>query len=665
VAKYTPESVERVKDAIDMVDLVGAKTELRRSGANRLEGLCPFHDERTPSFGIDPVQKVYHCFGCGAGGDAITFVMETEGVGFLEAVELLADRYGIELELADEDPREAEKRRHRARLYELLERTCAFYERMLWESREGERAREYLLGRGLTEEALRRFRVGYAPSAWDTVLLASQRAGYRPQELYAAGLVKRGREGRLFDMFRRRITFALADTRGRVIGFGARAMGDDQKPKYVNTPESELFHKRRQVYAAHLARAAAAKAGSVVVVEGYTDVVALHQSGIENAVAIMGTSMTDEQVAALKRLAPVAHLALDADDAGQEAMLRAARIAEREKLEMRIVPLTAGLDPADLVVREGPDAMRRLIDRSQLFVRFRVERLLAQGDVSSAEGKDRLLEDLKPVFRLLRPSILRGELVRAVADRLSISDADADALLRQPSRDPAADRAEAPAPRRRPAAGAGAPGARPGGGRAAPPRGDGGDPGGDRPPIDESMYVPSEEDAGAPPAAAPPRRPASAGAHGRAPGASRAPDLGAILARTEEAERRFLAFCLALPALGEEALAKVTLDEHFTSALTRRAAEHLRGRLEHPRSDLPPDDPELDALITELVVRAGREPATAETLEAQRLQLELRRIDQRMRAARDRGEGGIVELARARQEVKAQFDLAMERANAG
>ena len=634
--KYTPDSIDRVKAAVDFVDLVGAKTELRRAGANRLEGLCPFHDERTPSFGIDPVQKLYHCFGCNAGGDEIKFVRETEGVDFVTAIELLADRYGVELEVEDEDPREAERRQRRARLYELLERTCTFYERTLWESTEAAPAREYLLSRGLSEESLRKFRVGYAPSAWDTVLMASQRAGYKARELYDAGLVKRGRDGgRVFDMFRRRITFALTDPRGRVIGFGARAMGDDQKPKYVNTPESELFQKRRQVYAADLSRAAAAKAGSVLVVEGYTDVVMLHQAGLENAVAIMGTSLTDEQVLALKRLAPVAHLALDADNAGQEAMLRAAEIAEREKLEMRIVPLGEGMDPAELVVAKGPDEMRGLVERSLPFPNFRVRRAMSQADTSSAEGKDRLLEELKPVFRLLPPSIQRSELVRLVADRINIPDTQADELLRQPQRDTGrapAPRRPAPTPRQAPAP------------RQQPqPARDF-----DRPPPDDSLYY---DDPG------PERAPRSAPQQSQ-----RGPDLATILARTEEVERRFLAFCLALPDIGGEQLARVDPDEHFTSWITRRAAAHLRTHLTTPREDLPDDDPELDALITELVVRAAREPASPATLDAQRLQLELRRLDRRLAAIAASGEGGATELATRRAAIKAEFDRAIEQA---
>src|SRR5215210_7842832 len=216
MARYTQESREKVRDAIDFAELVGARTELKRSGTNRLQGLCPFHEERTPSFGIDPVEKLYHCFGCGAGGDVFSFVMETEGLDFGGALEWLADRAGIELERESEDPREAARRVRRDRLLALLERTAAYYVRVLWESAEAASARAYLAGRGLEEAALREFRVGYAPSRWDRVLVASRSAGFSEDELLAAGVATRGRDARgLYDRFRERIVFPLCDERGR------------------------------------------------------------------------------------------------------------------------------------------------------------------------------------------------------------------------------------------------------------------------------------------------------------------------------------------------------------------------------------------------------------------------------------------------------------------
>ena len=429
--RFSPDSRERVRDAVDMIDLVGTRTELRRAGATRYQGLCPFHDERTPSFGIDPLNKLYYCFGCGKGGDCFSFVEEAEGLRFPEAMQFLADRYGVELEVEAEDPQEAARREQRERLLELLERTATFYVRHLWESREAAGAREYLTRRGLDEATLREFRVGYAPSAWDTVLLASRRAKFSNQEIVAAGLAVRGKEGRIYDRFRRRITFPLCDARGRVLGFGARALGADQEPKYLNSPEGDVYHKGRQLFAVDIARAAAAKAQTVIVAEGYTDVLMLHQAGLKNTVGIMGTAMTPEQVGELARLAPTVLLALDADSAGQEAMVRAERLARARKLAVRVVPLPAGSDPAELVQARGAEAVASLVDASIPFVQFRVHKTLAAADLSSAEGKDRAIDDLRPAFAsdVLPPSALREELLKTVADRLELPQSQVSSWL--------------------------------------------------------------------------------------------------------------------------------------------------------------------------------------------------------------------------------------------
>jgi DNA primase len=415
VARYTADSKERVRAAVDFVELVGARTELRKAGQRRYTGLCPFHDERTPSFGIDPVEKLYHCFGCGEGGDVFKFVMETEGLDFASALESLAERAGIELEAEQEDPGAAKRRDREGRLLALLERTAAYYVRVLWESREAEDARAYLLGRGLTEGALRQFRVGYSPSAWDTVLNASRRAGYGNEEVFAAGLAVRGREGRIYDVFRGKIMFPLADRRGRVRGFGARAMRDGQGPKYVNTREGEVFSKGRQLFGIDVARAAAAKAGSVVLAEGYTDVIALHQAGFGNAVGAMGTALTAEQARELGGLASVVLLCLDADAAGRQAAVRAASVLP-DRLELKVVGLPPGADPADIVGEEGgADRMRELLEGAVPFARFQVERTL------EGARDDEALGEVAGVIRSLPQGILRDELVKLASSRLGIS----------------------------------------------------------------------------------------------------------------------------------------------------------------------------------------------------------------------------------------------------
>lgn len=591
MARYTSESKDRVRDAVDMVDLVSSRTELRRAGLNRLTGLCPFHEERTPSFGINPVEKVYHCFGCQAGGDAFTFVMETEGVDFTGSLELLADRYKVALELEQEDPRDAERRQGRERLLELLDRTSAFYVRQLWESEEARRAREYLSERGLQEATLREFRVGYAPSAWDTVLNASRRAGFGNRELWEAGLAQKSERGGIYDRFRSQIIFPLADARGRVRGFAGRTLGDDMRPKYINSPENDIFHKGRTLFGADLARTAAAKAGHVVAAEGYTDVIAMHQVGLRGCVGIMGTALTAEQISELARLAPEVRLALDADNAGKDAMLRAARIAQGRNppLRLRVVALPAGEDPADLVQRTGGEEIKRLVDESVAFVRFRVLRALETGDLADAEGRDRVIEELGAVLGPLGPSAEREELRRIAAGRLDMSE---ELLERRLPRG-AAPRAQA-------------------GGAAATPSGLPGGP---------------------------------ADRHGEQSGR-------AALGRREPTERSFLALCMALPELGAPALAELDLEADLTSAFTRRAATHLREHLHAPTAGLADDDTLL-GFMRELAVgdehAAGATPAV---FEIERLQLTLARLDREIAAARSAASGDVSDLARRRSDAR-------------
>jgi DNA primase len=431
MARYTADSKERLRDAVDMVDLVGARTQLRRAGGDSYTGLCPFHEERTPSFSVQPSGKVYYCFGCQAAGDAFNFVMETEGLEFVGAMEFLADRYGVTLEREEEDQRAADARRREERLLALLDRTCSYYERVLWDDPEGARAREYLAGRGLEESILREFRVGFAPSAWDRVLLASRRSGFSEAELLAAGLVQRSQErpGSVYDRFRRRITFPLCDKRGRVLGFGARTMSSEERAKYLNSADGEVYHKGRHLFGTHLARAHASKVRSVVLCEGYTDVIAAHQAGVRQCVGLMGTALTDEQVAELARLAPTVVLALDADAAGQEAMMKAARVAAKQRFELRVAVLPPGSDPAEVLQRDGPEAVRALIDGSLPFVRFRVERILAAGERDTPEGRDRILEQLRPVFAELAPGAMREQLEREIVSRLRVSEKLVERLL--------------------------------------------------------------------------------------------------------------------------------------------------------------------------------------------------------------------------------------------
>ncbi len=605
MALYTSDSKDKVREAVDFLELVQARTELRRAGPARYEGLCPFHDERSPSFGIDPAQKVYYCFGCQASGDVFTFVQETEGVDFKGALELLAERYGVELEREAENPRDAERRRRRERLLELLNRTTSYYERYLWESTEAKGAREYLMDRGLSEAILREFRVGFAPSAWDRVLLASRRGGFSEQELYDTGLAQRSKEnGRPYDRFRSRIMFPLADVRGRVLGFGARAMREDQRPKYLNTSDNDVYHKGRQLYGADLARQHATRAGNVVLCEGYTDVIAMHQAGLRNTVGLMGTALTGEQVGELSRMAQTVLLALDADGAGQEAMLKAFRLASKRDLELRVAVLPSGSDPAELIQRGGSAAMQAAVTDAIPFVRFRAEHVLASGDPSDSEEQDRMLAELRPIFAELPESAVRMELTQIVSSRFALPGDAAERLL---------------------------------GASAAPTR-----PGRARD---------GREQRGGVSGSAPVKRAASV----------------ADVSRREDTERAFLALCIASPEEGARALAALEVDEHFSSGLLRRAARRLRdGDLREPMAEGTSTEPldedaELKGLLVELIVEAGGERSDTAMLEVQRLQLELARVDRQIQRARSQESGEISDLAHRRAEVKLEFDRAYGR----
>src|SRR5687768_17570744 len=379
-----------------MVEVVSGRTQLRKAGA-RYSGRCPFHEERTPSFSVNPVEKLYHCFGCGKGGDVITFVRETENLDFAGAVEWLAERFRVTLEYEESSPQVEEARKRRERLHVLLDQASAFYERHLWETAAGEPVRAYLETRGLGEAICREFRLGLSPGAG--LARKAQERGFGADELRAAGLTNASGN----DYFPRRLMFPLADARGRVVGFQARKLHEDDplRGKYVNSPESELFHKSALLYGLHLARTAIAKQERAVVVEGNTDVIALRQAGFEPVVASMGTALTERQLKELQRLTRRLYLCFDSDAAGEEATLRGMELATSLGFDVRVVTLPKGQDPADApagfearlggaesyIVYRVRLELDRTPDRQEAFVRARE---ILQRHEDSPEWKDAL-----------------------------------------------------------------------------------------------------------------------------------------------------------------------------------------------------------------------------------------------------------------------------------
>jgi DNA primase len=406
VARIKDASVAEVKAAADIVDVVSARTSLRRASSARFTGRCPFHEERTPSFSVDPVGKLYYCFGCGKGGDVVRFVQETENLDFAGAIEWLADRFRVALEYEESSPQADAARRRRERLTALLDQAAAYFERVLWETELGEPVRDYLAGRGLGEEVAKEFRLGL--SRGQGLVAKARESGFTPEEIRAAGLAnQRGN-----DYFPFRLMFPLADARGRVIGFQARRLRDDDplKGKYVNTPESELFKKGNVLYGLHLARPAIAKQDRAIVVEGNTDVIALRQAGVEPVVASMGTALTEAQLRELGRLTKRLFLCFDADAAGQEATLRGMELAVGQGFDVRVVPLPKGQDPAD-----APDSFAALLGAAESYLHYRV-RITLERTPDRQESFVRAREILARV----EDSPERQEALRLLADRLDL-----------------------------------------------------------------------------------------------------------------------------------------------------------------------------------------------------------------------------------------------------
>jgi DNA primase len=406
VARIKDGSVAEVRAAVDMVELVSQYTPLRKVGS-RYTGRCPFHDERTPSFSVNAVDKLYHCFGCGKGGDAITFVRESEQLDFAEAVTWLAERFGVTLEYEESSPRQEEERRRRERLYAVLEQATAFYERYLWESAAGEPVRAYLESRGLREPVCREFRLGLSPG--HGLAAKAQQKGFGAAELRAAGLTN----ARGSDYFPQRLMFPIADARGRVVGFQARKLREDDplRGKYVNSPEGELFHKSAILYGLNLARHAIAKQERAIVVEGNTDAIALRQAGLEPVVASMGTALTERQLRELSRLTRRVYLCFDADAAGEAATLRGMELAVKRDLDVRVVPLPPGADPA-----EAPEGFEERLGGAVPFPLYRVKLIVE--DPADRQAAHR---EAKAFLDGLADSPERHEAWRYVNDKLGMT----------------------------------------------------------------------------------------------------------------------------------------------------------------------------------------------------------------------------------------------------
>lgn len=389
--RYPPQWLDELRARADIVKVIGSYVTLKKNG-HRYVGLCPFHNETAPSFSVDEQKQVYHCFGCKAGGSVIQFVMDIERLSFPEAVAFLADQLHMPLPEMQNDPAYEKRRTLKERIY-LANRTAArMYHQLLWQP-ESSAILHYLQQRGLSDAVIRRFGIGAAPPSAQ-VGHRLMEEGFTEEELIQAGLMLR-REGRTFDMFRNRAMFPIIDTYGNVLGFGGRAMGDAM-PKYLNTSDTPAFNKRYTVFAANLLRKAKGLT-RVILVEGYMDVVALSQFGVEGVAATLGTALTPEQARLLHRFAPEVHIAYDGDRAGQKAILRGLEVLEGENVPVRVLDFPGGLDPDEFIRQEGLEAFQALKPISAVTYRMRREK--ERHDVSTEEGR---IEYAKACAAILR-----------------------------------------------------------------------------------------------------------------------------------------------------------------------------------------------------------------------------------------------------------------------
>ena len=410
---------DRVKQQADIVRVVGEYVQLKKAGQN-FRGLCPFHSEKTPSFNVHPTRQIYHCFGCGKGGDVFSFVMEMEKCEFPEAIRLVAEKCGISIPRPKErSPEERRENQQRSVLVEMHREAQTFFVKQLQGTLEGKAARAYLEDRGMDKATMDRFGVGYAPSGGD-MLLRHFKSKYPDKVLAESGLISRGDNGRMFDRFRRRITFPISNESGKIVAFGCRALGDDM-PKYLNSPETPIYSKSNVLYHLDRAKEALRRSDFAVLVEGYMDAIAVARAGISNVVASCGTSLAEPQIKLLARFTRRVIVNYDPDTAGQTATERSISLLLEQDFEVRVLALPGKADPDKFIREQGTEAYIKLLKEAPPYVDYLISRA-RQMDLSTGEGKLRAVNFLMPYVQKIPNRILRSEWATRIAQQLRLDE---------------------------------------------------------------------------------------------------------------------------------------------------------------------------------------------------------------------------------------------------
>ena len=408
--------IDDIQARMDIAELIGRYVPLKRSGRH-FKANCPFHKERTPSFTVNTDKQIFHCFGCGVGGNIFSFLMQHDRLTFPEAVRQLAEQTGVPVPDAGPDNREAH-----ASLAALLDKVCRYFERMLADPKGGQAARAYLEQRGVSPAMRERFRMGLAPAGWSQLLSAATSTGVAAGELEAAGLIIKGKSG-YYDRFRHRLMFPIMDLRGRIVGFGGRSLDAAQEPKYLNGPETALYVKGRHLFGLAQAKDAIVQAKTAVIVEGYFDCVVLADAGITHVVSPLGTALTVEQIRLLKRYAETVILAFDADAAGEQATLRGIDLLVESGLQVRIAQLPQGVDPDEYIRASGRERFQQMLGNSLSIFDLLIQTALRRHPASDSEGKVKAAQFVLPTIARVPNAMMRSEYVRLLADRLHLDEA--------------------------------------------------------------------------------------------------------------------------------------------------------------------------------------------------------------------------------------------------
>lgn len=413
--------IDRVREASDIVSVVSAYVPLKRKGG-KFWGCCPFHQEKTPSFSVSADKGLFYCFGCHAGGNVFKFISLIENVSFFEALKLQADRLGMPLPEEEKSPEERQRDEHYNQLRQVLQLARDYFHNCLTKTEMGAVGRSYWASRGISQEIISEFSLGYSPDSFDKFNRAFQRRGISEELLLETGLVKRGERGGVYDRFRNRVMIPIADERGRIVAFGGRVM-DSGEPKYLNSPETALFNKRRMLFGLDRAAKAIRAAEKVVVVEGYMDAISLAAAGIRNVVASLGTAFTREQGRLLMRYAPEIYFCYDSDAAGQKATMRALGILREIGAKAKVLIVPEGKDPDEFVRRQGSEAFARLIEEAQPVIDYQLNYLFGQAQLGSESGRHDALQSVLPVLYSVKDDVVNFNLyLRQVAGRLSIDE---------------------------------------------------------------------------------------------------------------------------------------------------------------------------------------------------------------------------------------------------